>query len=340
MARRACIYGSRLEMDGLSRETQAILLLTAPLIVGQGRDSLRPLSLGEYKTLARGLHAAGKSPASFLEEPAVDLLSVSGCERFDAQRVEALLGRGLLLSQAVDKWRARSIWVLSRADSDYPWRFKKRLGQDAPPVLYGCGDARLLGGGGLAVLGSRSVGPALISYTRDVGALVARSGRAVVSGGARGVDQAAMIGCLDEGGEASGVLADSLGRAALDSAYLAPLREERLVLVSPYDPSARFNVGHAMQRNKYVYALADAALIVNADLGRGGTWAGAIEQLDKWRFARLFARSTGEPSRGLGALIDRGVASWPNPQTREEFCALLDGGAEESSDPPRQARLF
>ena len=41
----------------------------------------------------------------------------------------------------------------------------------------------------------------------------------------------------------------------------------RLVLVSSYDPSARFNVGHAMQRNKAIYALAEAALIVDATVG-------------------------------------------------------------------------
>ena len=46
----------------------------------------------------------------------------------------------------------------------------------------------------------------------------------------------------------------------------------QLVLASPYDPSAGFNVGNAMQRNKFIYALADAALVVNSDLNRGGTW--------------------------------------------------------------------
>jgi predicted Rossmann fold nucleotide-binding protein DprA/Smf involved in DNA uptake len=50
------------------------------------------------------------------------------------------------------------------------------------------------------------------------------------------------------------------------------LLESRLVLISPYDPKSGFNVGHAMQRNKLIYALADAALVVNADEGTGGTW--------------------------------------------------------------------
>jgi len=57
------------------------------------------------------------------------------------------------------------------------------------------------------------------------------------------------------------------------------LLDERLVLISPYDPAAGFNIGNAMQRNKLVYALADAALVVGAEPRKGGTWAGAVEQL-------------------------------------------------------------
>jgi len=74
------------------------------------------------------------------------------------------------------------------------------------------------------------------------------------------------------------------------------LMDGQLVLVSPYDPGAGFNVGNAMQRNKLIYALADAALVVNSDFEKGGTWAGAVEQLGKLKFVPLFVRSTGSAS--------------------------------------------
>lgn len=76
-------------------------------------------------------------------------------------------------------------------------------------------------------------------------------------------------------------MADSLERAALNREHRNLLMDERLVLISPCDPSAGFNVGHAMQRNKLIYALADAALVVSSDYEKGGTWAGAVEQLEK-----------------------------------------------------------
>ena len=144
---------------------------------------------------------------------------------------------------------------------------------------------------GLAVVGSRAVNDTLMQYTRDVGASAAAAEVAVVSGGARGIDQAAMMGALSDGGCVCAVLSDSLERAALSKNYRAYLRSSRLLLLSPFDPAAGFNVGNAMNRNKYIYALADAALVVNSDYKKGGTWAGATEQLKKYRFGPLYVRT-------------------------------------------------
>ncbi|MEI9864693.1 MAG: DNA-processing protein DprA [Limisphaerales bacterium] len=93
-----------------------------------------------------------------------------------------------------------------------------------------------------------------------------------MSGGAKGIDRAAMHGALLADGDVAGVMADSLERAALARDNREPLMEGRLVLISPYDPAAGFNVGHAMQRNKVIYALADAGLVVTSDFEKGGTW--------------------------------------------------------------------
>jgi predicted Rossmann fold nucleotide-binding protein DprA/Smf involved in DNA uptake len=108
--------------------------------------------------------------------------------------------------------------------------------------------------------------------------------------------------------------------------------EGQLVLISPYDPAAGFNVGHAMQRNKLIYALADAALVVNSDYEKGGTWAGAVEQLEKLRLVPVYVRSTGETGKGLEALRRRGALPWPNPVTPEEFVAVVAVQVHPQSD--------
>lgn len=307
----------------LSPNTQAILLLVAPLLAGRGGASSDLLSPGEYQRLARYLREMQRQPADLLAPDGADLLRA--CHFVvEESRLQRLLGRGFLLSQVVERWQARAIWVISRADADYPRRLKARLREDAPALLYGCGDIRLLETGGLAVVGSRHVDDTLIDYTMAIGRLAARAGRTLVSGGAKGIDQAAMRGALEAGGKVIGVLADSLERTAMNREHRNLLIEGQLVLVSPYDPNAGFNVGQAMQRNKLIYALADAALVVNSDLQKGGTWAGAIEQLDKLRLVPVYVRSTGARAEGLDALRKKGAIPWPNPQDAEAFDAVLN----------------
>jgi len=176
----------------------------------------------------------------------------------------------------------------------------------------------------LAVVGSRHVDADLIEFTESVGRLAAQAGRGIVSGGARGVDQAAMRGALSAGGTVCGALADSLEKSCMNREYRNRLLEGQLVLVSPYDPSAGFNVGHAMQRNKLIYALADAALVVSADLNKGGTWAGAVEQLDKLRMVPLFVRSFGKSSPGLDALRRKGASPWPDAAEQHVIARVFD----------------
>jgi len=318
----------------LSPNTQAILLLTAPLIAGKGTSTSELLTPGEYKRLARHLREIQRQPADLVSPDAADLLRA--CHPvIEESRLQRLLGRGFLLSQVIERWQARAIWVVSRADAEYPRRLKVRLREDAPAVIYGCGDMALLESGGLAVVGSRHVDDSLVDYTMSVGRLAARAGRTIVSGGAKGIDQAAMRGALEAGGKVSGVLADSLEKTTMNREHRNLLLDGQLVLISPYDPSAGFNVGNAMQRNKLIYALADASLVVSSDKNKGGTWAGATEQLDKLKFVPVYVRSTGEPSTGLDALRAKGALPWPNPQDSDAFEAVFDVSTPPQEPPPQ-----
>ncbi len=322
----------------ISLDTQAALLLTGPLIAGRNEPSPDLLTPGEFNRLEKTLLGGRHHLPDLLGPDASELMET--CQPVvDSERLKRLLGRGFLLSQSIEQWQARSIWVMSRADSNYPQRLKMRLKEYAPPVLYGCGDETLLDTGGLAIVGSRHVDNALADYTESMGRLAARARRTVVSGGARGIDQAAMRGALMEEGCVSGVLADSLERAALVREHREVLMDGRLVLISPYDPAAGFNVGNAMQRNKLIYALADAALVVSSDFEKGGTWAGALEQLNKWSFVPVYVRSHGEIGKGLKALLQKGALAWPNPSTVEELTEALAVQSRPEQYAPIQGEL-
>ena len=193
-----CPSGGLIMSETLSPNTKAILLLTAPLIVGRGKrdEPANLLAPGEYTKLAAYLRETGMQPADLLGSDADQLLS--DCHPIvDQDRLKRLLGRGFLLSQAFERWQTRAIWVLSRADDAYPRKLKARLKKDSPSLLYGCGDREILHSGGLAVVGSRNVSDSLVEYTYGIGNLAARARRTVVSGAARGVDQAAMRAALE-----------------------------------------------------------------------------------------------------------------------------------------------
>lgn len=93
----------------LSPNAQAILLLTAPLITGRGKPSIDPLTAGEYRRLVRRLRELQREPAVLLHLGADSLLKECRLD-LDSGRLERLLGRGFLFSQAVERWRARAIW--------------------------------------------------------------------------------------------------------------------------------------------------------------------------------------------------------------------------------------
>ncbi len=327
--------------SSFTHNTQAILLLTAPLIFGRSTETYDLLTPGEYNRLARFLRESQLQPADLVGPRGPEAIGIcSGI--IPKERLESLLQRGFLLSQAIEHWSARSIWVVGRADATYPRRLKARLKEEAPAVIYGCGDSNLLEKGGLAVVGSRHVDEELLNYTAGIGRLAALAGRSIVSGGAKGIDRAAMQGALTAGGNAVGVLSDSLERAALGRDNREPLIDRNLVLISPYDPSAGFNVGHAMQRNKLVYALSDAAFVVSSDLEKGGTWTGAIEQIDRFRFVPLFVRKGDGVGKGNEALLQRGALRWPEPTNPAELVDAVFSAkmAEKPAEPHQETLLF
>lgn len=316
----------------LSANTQATLLLTAPLVIGPRELSPDVLKPREFDDLDRFLRANRLEPAALLATEPGDLLVGCGNVFNVVDRVVRLRDRYAQLEQAVERWQQGAIWVTSRADSAYPSRLKQRLSGSAPPVLFGCGDVGILDSGGLAVVGSRHVSDELREYAAGIGRLTANAEWTLASGGARGIDLAAMNGALAEAGKAVGVLSHGLAKAAQQRDHHGFLLEDQLVLTSPYDPAAGFSVGNAMGRNKLIYALADAALVVNSDYGKGGTWAGAVEQLERLKLVPIYVRP--DPAEGLQALIDRGARTWPEPQTPEDFWSVLAVGhdpAETSS---------
>ncbi|NJO17514.1 MAG: DNA-processing protein DprA [Thioploca sp.] len=296
----------------LSPDTQATLLLCGHF----GKKTaiyIEPLTPAEYAWLAQQLQAQNMRPADLLNTAAT--LKIKHFEKHKTvttERLVALLMRGGALALAVETWTHKGLWVMSRSDKTYPLRLKKQLGQLAPPIFYGVGPPQLLQQGGLAVVGSREVDEEISQFTKLIAKKSAQQGITLLSGGARGVDAEAISTALIHGGTAVGVLSDNLARMSIVGKYREALREKRLVLISPFDPQINFNIGNAIARNKYIYALSDWALVVNSGYQEGGTWSGASENL-KANWVPLFVRQAQSVSLGNQSLLNRGGIALDKP---------------------------
>lgn len=304
----------------ISHNTQAILLLTSHFSKAKG-ESVKPLTPKEWGRFALWLKEKSLTPEQLMTGRLDELLSGWSDKVITLDRAEGLMERGSALALAMEKWLRAGLWVMTRSDPDYPVQFKQRLRTDSPAILFGCGNRALLSGGGLAVIGSRNVNDKDLAYSRDLGALAAGKGYSIVSGGARGVDEASMLGALEAEGTVIGVLADSLLRACSSVKYRKYLMANNLVLVSTFYPEAGFNAGNAMQRNKYIYCLSDAAIAVQSGM-KGGTWSGAMENLKK-QWVPLWVKRTTDKSAGNSAIVKAGAA-WVSEDIEEiNFTALF-----------------
>jgi len=311
----------------LSDDTKAILLLCGVF----GQRTVKPLSPGEYNAVTRWLMGVKKRPRDLLS-PEVAVNASKGA-RIDEVRLEALLHRGVALGFAVEQWERNGIWIVSRGDADYPSRYKKHLKEKAPPILFGTGDRSMLAGGGLAIVGSRNADEEGRKFTQQTATLCAKQGLSVVSGGARGVDGIAMESALSAGGAVIGVLADGLLKKSLERAFRGAIASGKLLLLSPYHPEASFSVGAAMGRNKLIYALSDFALVVSSDYKKGGTWAGAEEELKRNRPLPVFVRMEGGIPEGNKRLAALGALPWPDVSQGGLLLELLAGKSTEPSRP-------
>jgi predicted Rossmann fold nucleotide-binding protein DprA/Smf involved in DNA uptake len=233
------------------------------------------------------------------------------------------------------------IHVLTRADADYPARYRQRLKESAPAVLFFAGEKALLGQPGIAVVGSRHLDEAGQACADFVGNACGLSGLVLYSGGAKGVDTLSMNAALAARGTAVGILADSLEKTIRDPENRAAISRGDLCLATPYSPSAPFSVGTAMGRNKLIYTLADYAIVVASDAEKGGTWAGATEAL-RAKWIPVFALDYPGMPEGNKMLMEKGALGFPHPfkENRLKLKEWLDAQATQIKPDPTQPGLF
>jgi predicted Rossmann fold nucleotide-binding protein DprA/Smf involved in DNA uptake len=322
-----------IDLERLSPDATAIILLCTSL----GEAGGRPLGPVAYARLAESLRRQSfRGPGDLFGLTADDIARSLGVDVDAASSIARRLGRAGQLAFELDRLRSRGAWVVTIADHPYPSGLRDRLGLAAPPVLFGSGSPGLLGGGGIAIVGSRDADEDATQFTEGLAAATARGGSAVISGGARGIDAVAMRAALEASGSVVGVVPEGVERRLREASTRFAVAGGLVVLVSPYHPAAGFSAGAAMGRNKLIYALADVAIVVSSAEGSGGTWAGAVEALDHGWVPVLVRDAPGTPP-GNAALIERGATALPadvvgESVTARDLLALARPGASRVAE--------
>lgn len=256
--------------------SEAIKIFCSHLCTGEGVSPLEPK---EWSELTQLLRANNLQPGDILGFSLDDMCSILSVELTYAERLMRLIDRSVSLSFELNKYENMGIFVVTRADADYPLRLKKVLGNSCPPMFYYAGDLRLLNREYVGFVGSRVISDSDIHFTKRIIEKVVERGYGIVSGGAKGIDSIAETEGLRRGCSVVEFLSDSFLRRLRNGTTVQAIQNGELVLLSVLKPDAGFNTGVAMMRNRYIYAQSAGTVVVKAELNKGGTWNGALENL-------------------------------------------------------------
>lgn len=285
----------------MNLDSNAILTLCSHVCVGEG---VQPLEPKEYGELAQKLNKEGKSPKDLFNFSADDYKSLLGFNENQTARLMRLLDRNASLSFQLSQYENMGIKTVTRADSQYPRQLKKKLLNLCPPIFYYAGNLNLLDRQSVGYVGARTVNMEDVEFAKQTVEKTVSLGYGVVSGGAQGVDRVSGTEALLKGGFLIEYLSDSLMKKLKSSDVIRNIQENKLLLMSVAKPDAGFNVGIAMMRNRYIYVQSTGTVVVHADLNKGGTWAGASDNLKNNWCATL---CWDHPYPGNQALIEKGA---------------------------------
>ncbi|MEK6776344.1 MAG: DNA-processing protein DprA [bacterium] len=151
---------------------------------------------------------------------------------------------------------------IHKEDKDYPTAFLQYLGRDAPDEISAIGNVDILRGQKTALFCSVKCPGNIILRTYDLVKKWREEGVTVIGGFHSPMEQECLSILLR--GRQPVILcpARSIERMRLQAEHKGPIRDGRLLLLSPFvDKQKRATSASAMERNRFVAALADEILI-------------------------------------------------------------------------------
>ena len=184
----------------------------------------------------------------------------------------------------------------------------------APNELYVMGQLSIpLPSPRVSVIGSRKASPEGLQTADNISRTLAKHNVTIVSGLAEGIDTAAHMAAIEEGGCTIGVLG-----TPLDRFYPRKNRQLQEIIMKHYLLISQFPIGYPIQpknfviRNRTMALISDASIIVEA-----GDASGSLHQ--GWEALRL-----GRPLFIWKAIINDPLLSWPKDMEKYGAIELND----------------
>ena len=220
----------------------------------------------------------------------------------------------------------RGVRALRDTDADYPGALKSV--PNPPPLLYVLGELLPGDAEAVGIVGVTRPSERGLAVARGLAMRLARAGVAVVSGFAEGVDNAAHLGALEEGGRTLLCLPHGIRRHRLREGWPPPGElAQRGAALSEQPPDTDWETQAALNRNRLIVALSRAIVIVETG-AKGGTMNTFQHAVEMSR--PVFAVRYQDPApsaRGNALCLARGARPLDRFRDVEEVLAVVREGA-------------
>ncbi|MCJ7524364.1 MAG: DNA-protecting protein DprA [Candidatus Aminicenantes bacterium] len=247
----------------------------------------------------------------------------------------------------LEKFANRQVTVLHPLHADFPPRLRALKDMSSlPAILYVRGNIAILNRPAVAIVGMRQAGEAALAAAAALAAEAAARDVTIVSGYAAGIDTAAHLAALRSKGTTAMVLPEGIHHFQTRPELLDHLTIDNILVISQFEPDAKWAAYMAMMRNKLVGALSEAMVVVvsgprrDADGRMSGSFDAGMSALKMG--IPVFVVSPHfftDPPEGNRQLIARGCRAWDPAAGAAPIIETLRSHADQKSQ-PEQLSLF
>ncbi|OGC96084.1 MAG: hypothetical protein A2W25_08605 [candidate division Zixibacteria bacterium RBG_16_53_22] len=208
-------------------------------------------------------------PENFTSVTLSELEDIPRVGENGSQRILKALAKADHFQDKLENYAEIGIGITTYLDDDYPAMLREI--DDPPPILYMKGNYDTLALDHVALVGTTRATQDGLRLAIDLARAFVDRGYGVVSGLASGIDSAAHIGAIKDGGSTIAVLGCGIMNIyPEENTLLADNITERGLLISEYDPFRSVKAARLILRNRLISAFSKAVVVVQIGVERRG----------------------------------------------------------------------